>query len=349
MTRRVCRPSTLLTTVIVASLVVGSDGLAQSTYPGERWDSLPAGARWSPDTLRAIGATVTALGSGAVVVIDDGRLVAQWGEPARRFPMTSVRKSLVSALIGIAVGRGQISPEATLAAIGIDDEPRLTSEEKTARVIDLLGSRSGVYHPAAYEPASMRKSRPVRGSARAGERWFYNNWDFNTLGTIYERATGRSVFDAFATEIAEPIGMEDYRVSDGQHVRDSTSLHAAYTFRVSARDLARYMLLWSNDGRWRDRQLIPQQWVRASTRPISDAGKDGSYGLLWWVERDGRLVPGTTVEPGSFAARGNGPHYAVVIPSRRLIIIHLANTDTPSPANWVERTDVGALFERIRN
>ena len=322
---------------------------AQYTYPGARWDSLPPASRWNPDTLRAIGVTVAALGSGAVVVIDNGRLVAQWGEPERRFPMTSVRKSLLSSLVGIAVDRGQISLGATLDALGIDDTSGLTIDEKSARVLDLLGSRSGVYLPAAFEPASMRQSRPARGSARPGERWFYNNWDFNALGTIYERATGRSVFEAFATEIAAPIGMEDYRASDGEHVRDSTSRHAAYTFRMSARDLARYTLLWLNDGRWRDRQIVPRAWIRTSTRPVSNAARDGSYGLLWWVEREGRLVPGATVEPGSFAARGNGPHYAVAIPSRRLIIVHLANTDTPSPANWVERADVGALVERIRN
>ena len=343
--RRVGR---LLTSLGAVSLVA-ADATAQNTYPSARWDSLAPGARWNPDTLRAIGATVAGLGSGAVVVIEGGRLVAQWGEPARRFPLTSVRKSLLSSLVGIAVERGQISLSATLAALGVDDASTLTTEEKSARVIDLLGSRSGVYHRAAYEPASMRQSRPARGSARPGERWFYNNWDFNALGTIYERATGRSVFDAFASEIAAAIGMEDYRATDGQHVRDSTSRHAAYTFRMSARDLARYMLLWSNDGRWGDRQIVPQAWVRASTRRVSDAGTDGSYGLLWWVEREGLLVRGATVEPGSFAARGNGPHYAVAIPSRTLIIVHLANTDTPSPANWVERADVGALVERIRN
>ena len=152
---------------------------------------------------------------------------------------------------------------------------------------------------------------------------------------------------AFATEIATPIGMQDYRTTDGEYVGDALSRHPAYTFRMSARDLARYMLLWLRGGRWNDRQIVPADWVVASTRNVSDAGDDGSYGQLWWVEHEGRLVPGVRVDSGGFAARGNGPHYAVAIPSRKLVIVHLANTATPSPANWVERADVGRLIQRL--
>src|SRR5919109_1479372 len=70
---------------------------------------------------------------------------------------------------------------ATLAELGIDDQQSLTEAEKRATVADLLGSRSGVYLPAAKEPADMRAERPARGSHAAGEFFFYNNWDFNVL------------------------------------------------------------------------------------------------------------------------------------------------------------------------
>jgi CubicO group peptidase (beta-lactamase class C family) len=342
--RRVSRATAALG---IACLAYSPGAGGQVAYPGARWDTLGPGARWNPDSLRAIGAYVAALGSGAVVVVDDGRLVAQWGEPARKFPLASVRKSLVSSLIGIEVQRGHIALDATLAALGIDDDPPLRLEERGARVVDLLGARSGVYHPAAHEPAGMKRRRPAHGSAKPGERWFYNNWDFNALGTIFERATRRSIFDAFATDIAVPTGMQDYQPTDGEYVHDATSQHAAYTFRMTARDVARYMLLWMRGGRWGDQQILPAEWIARSTTAISDAGEDGSYGLLWWVERDGQLVPGARLDRGAFAARGNGPHYAIAIPTRKLIIVHLANTAAPSPANWVERGDVGRLVERI--
>jgi CubicO group peptidase (beta-lactamase class C family) len=335
-----------LAAIAIAPVAAKIDAQA---YPGVRWDSIsgPTAAAWSPDSLRAIGKLVEALGSGAVVVIDDGRLVAEWGEPARKFPLASVRKSLLSSLLGIEVSRGHLRLDATLESLGIDDDPPLTAMERSARVVDLLGARSGIYHASAYEPQSMTTNRPARGSVKPGERWFYNNWDFNALGTIYERASGKGIFDAFATEIAGPLGMQDYRASDGAYVRETVSQHAAYTFRMSARDLARYLLLYMRGGRWGDRQIVPRDWVESSTRGGSDAGNGGSYGLLWWVARDGRLMPEVSLDSGTFAARGNGPHYAIAIPSRKLIIVHLADTETPTPANWVEREDVGRLVRRI--
>jgi CubicO group peptidase (beta-lactamase class C family) len=332
--------------VALAALPRGTEAQA---YPGARWDSIagPAAAAWSPDSLRAIGKFVEALGSGAVVVIDDGRLVAQWGEPARKFPLASVRKSLLHSLLGIEVARGHLRLDATLESLGIDDTPPLTATERSARVLDLLGARSGIYHASAYEPQSMQATRPARGSAAPGERWFYNNWDFNALGTLYERVAGKGIFNAFADEIATPIGMQDYRASDGAYVRETASQHAAYTFRMSARDLARYMLLYLRGGRWGDRQLVPREWIESSTHGGSAAGDGGSYGMLWWIVRGGMLVPEVSLDSGTFAARGNGPHYGIAIPSRHLIIVHLADTDTPSPANWVERQDVGTLVRRI--
>ena len=74
----------------------------------------------------------------------------------------------------------------TLAELGIDDnEPSLTDVEKRATVRDLLTARSGVYHPALYETPGMAAMRPLRGSHLPGTHWYYNNWDFNALGTIY--------------------------------------------------------------------------------------------------------------------------------------------------------------------
>ena len=78
------------------------------------------------------------------------------------------------------------------------------------RPCDLLEARSGVYHPALYETPAMAKQRPARGSHEPGTFWYYNNWDFNALGTIYEHATGSGIYDALDRLIARPIGMQDY-------------------------------------------------------------------------------------------------------------------------------------------
>src|SRR6202008_3850881 len=119
----------------------------------------------------------------------------------------------------------------------------LTAEEKGATVRDLLMARSGIYHAALYETAAMAAQRPRRFSHKPGSFWHYNNWDFNTLGTIYERAVRSPIFDGFEREIGRPIGMQDYRPADGESVTGPASVYPAYPFKMSARDLARFGLL----------------------------------------------------------------------------------------------------------
>src|SRR6201997_2830899 len=175
------------------------------------------------------------------MVIHRGAVVAEWGVTAAKTPLASVRKSLLSALIGNAVARGEIDLKKTIGELGIDDnEPSLSPEEKTATVRQLLEARSGVYHAALFETASMAAQRPPRHSHPPGTFWYYNNWDFNTLGTIYVHATGTGIFQALDQKIAKPIGMQEYQPGDGEYFRGAASEHPAYPIRKSARDLARF-------------------------------------------------------------------------------------------------------------
>ena len=164
--------------------------------------------------------------SSAVIIVHHGKVVAEWGDTTKRTELASVRKSLLSALIGIAVAQHQINLDSTLAELGIDDNPpALTEIEKTATVRELLQARSGIYHAALYETPAMAKMRPPRGSHAPGTFWYYNNWDFNVLGTIYEHATSSGIFEAFYRNIAKPIGMQDYRPQDGSYFRGDASIH----------------------------------------------------------------------------------------------------------------------------
>ena len=220
--------------------------LAAERYPQAEWDRVdPGSAGWSSDKLQKVQAWSRQIKSTAVMVVHRGAVVAEWGDVTAKTPLASVRKSLLSALIGNAQARGEIDLAQAIGALGIDDnEPSLTREEKSATVRDLLTGRSGIYHAALYELAAMAAERPARFSHRPGTFWYYNNWDFNALGTIYERAARSSIFDAFEREIARPIGMQDYRPRDGQYVTGAGSVHAAYPIEMSARYFARFALLY---------------------------------------------------------------------------------------------------------
>ena len=255
LSRTLARLSFLVVALLTEGTAVAAP-LVADQYPGTEWDHVsPAQAGWSTKILAQAQEWSDVIQSSAVMIIQHGAIVAEWGNTTKRMELASIRKSLLNALIGIAVERHQIDLGATLARLAIDDNaPSLTAEEKTTTVQELLEARSGVYHTALYETPAMAALRPPRGSHAPGTFWYYNNWDFNTLGAIYQHATGSSVFDAFEREIAAPIGMEDYRPSDGYYFVGSASLYPAYPIRMSARDLARFALLYLHEGRWRGRR-----------------------------------------------------------------------------------------------
>ncbi|NIR48112.1 serine hydrolase [candidate division KSB1 bacterium] len=171
---------------------------------------MPEDAGYSSEGLRAAKAVFEASEGASVLVIHNGRVLVSWGQTTRRFRCASIRKSYLSALYGIYVGKGKIDLNKTLADLNIDDIQGLTAEEKQAQVVHLLSARSGVYHPSAYSTRNMEKHLPGRGSHEPGTFWYYNNWDFNALATIFEQETGQGVFDAFKEHIAEPLQMEDF-------------------------------------------------------------------------------------------------------------------------------------------
>lgn len=295
---------------------------------GQLTDAEAAALGWSRAKLATARDYAAAIKTEAVMIVAGGKVLDSWGAVDRKFDVHSIRKSFLCALYGIRVQAGKLRLDATMGDLGIDDnEPCLTEVEKCATVGDLLKARSGVYHPALYETTRMKAQRPERHSHKPGAFWYYNNWDFNALGTIYERECGAGIHEDFKRLIADPIGMEDYVVADGKYVTGADSIHRAYPFRMTARDMARFGLLFLRGGEWEGRQVVPAQWVRVSVTSYSDAAATGGYGYLWWIERGGLHLPGVTLPAGSYSARGAGGHYILNIPALDLAIVHRVDTD----------------------
>jgi CubicO group peptidase (beta-lactamase class C family) len=308
---------------------------ALQRYPGKAW-TVPASVErlgWSREKLKIAREYADSIHSAAVMILQGGIVVDQWGDLAKKFISYSIRKSMLSALYGIYSSEGKIDLDQTLAQLGIDDNPpSLTKTEKQARIVDLLRARSGVYHPALFEPSYIKQTRPVRGSHAPGTFCFYNNWDFNALGTIFEHQSGTSIGAAFAERIAAPLQMEDFRAEDVYYVRGPESIHAAYPCHISSRDLARFGLLYLRRGRWEDRQIVPASWVDKLSQPSQALGQHngfevGGYEDLWWTEAGGKHFPGVELGGGSFSARGIGGHFVVVVPARELVIVHRVDNE----------------------
>lgn len=302
-------------------------------YPGREWpEALPG--RWSGSTLADLDLTLSSVeGSTALIVVHAGRQVFLWGDPAQKSSVASVRKSLINVLYGIYVAEGKIRLDARLAELDIDDIEGLSAAERGATVADLLAARSGVYHPSVYDTS---RNRPARGACAPGARWFYNNWDFNVLGTILERATGRTVAECFYDCLALPLQMQDFRPEDGFVQPGPESIHAVYKFRLSARDLARVGLLYLRGGRWGDTQIVPPVWVSESVRPHSDLGGGRGYGYLWWTAEARASSDAMSIEEPIFYASGFGGQYIVVVPALDLVVVHRA-----------ARVDFGITHDRM--
>ena len=302
--------------------------IARPIFPGAQWQRATDHG-WSADLLARARAYSERAGSTAVMIVQHGRVVAEWGDPAHKSPIASVRKSLLSALYGIGIDEGKIRLDATLAELGIDDKQPLTEAEMQSTVADLLTTRSGVYHPVDSEPASLAGARPPRSSHPPGTHWYYNNWDFNALGTIYQQQTGEGIYESFKRRIADAIGLQDFVLSDGAWGAGKISNHRNYGFVMSARDLARFGLLYLNRGRWRDRQIVPAQWIEDGTRTHavvrSQTFAGRGYGYMWWTGFGSDFSPTVTLPASAYHALGIGAQYVFVIPEHDIVIVHTVN------------------------
>ncbi len=340
-----------LSSRLLLLLLLSAALCAQAQFPGEEWVRLTGAeakeAGWSRKKLKAAREFAATLDTEAVMIVTGGGILDAWGATDEKFNVHSIRKSFLSALYGIQVAKGNIDLTATLLDLRINDnEPRLTEVEREATVLQLLQSRSGIYHPALYETAAMKAQRPLRHSHAPGTFWYYNNWDFNALGTIYEKAAGRGIHEEFQQRIADPIGMQDYVAEeDGQYITGPDSIHRAYPFRMTARDMARFGVLFLNEGKWEDRQIVPRKWVRDSVTSWSSARSSGGYGYLWWTAKEGLHFPGVTLPDGSYSARGAGGHFILVVPELDLVVVHRVNTDVGG--RDVSSAQFGELLQHI--
>jgi CubicO group peptidase (beta-lactamase class C family) len=295
---------------------------------------IPEDVGYSSAKLEEVKEIAETSGFDAMIVLYDGKILFSWGEVSTNYYVHSIRKPFLSALYGIHVSNGNINMDATLEELNIDDiPPSLTHEEKQATVRHLLQSRSGVYHEAAAEMQSMIDERPERGSHPPGTFYYYNNFDFNVAGVIYEQETGTKIFEEFKHKIASPIGMQDFTVENCHyHYELEKSKHPAYIFRMSARDMARFGALYQKQGNWEGKQIIPENWIEESTTiySIADTTYGACYGYMWGIIPKGSE---TSERFGGYQIIYHtglgGVQALIIIPELSLVMVQRTNTDVP--------------------
>ena len=346
---------TILAGLLAFIIAMFFAGCSNTTGPCSCDDELeyisPEDAGWDSEALDAAMEYAGEIGYNAIMMLYDGKVFLEWGDVETDYRCHSIRKPFLSGLIGMAVEDGVIDLDDTLGDLGIDDiPPSLTVEEKTATVRMLMQSRSGVYHEAAGETQEMMDSRPARGSHHPGTFYYYNNFDFNVLGTIYREQTGEDIFEAFRQRVALPTGMEDFDTSlCGYEYEPLKSEHPVYSFRMSARDMARFGVLYQQRGMWRGERLLSSDWIDECTAAssVADSASGLGYGYMWAVFPEGSLLAQLVGYPG-FYHTGVGVHALVIVPDLKLVVVQRLDTDQPGwtdPGDEATFTLIQMLFD----
>ncbi|WP_373004900.1 serine hydrolase domain-containing protein [Sulfurimonas sp.] len=308
-------------------------------FPEKSWKQIkdPSDMGWSINKLAKAKKYSQKISRSSVLIIENGVIVYSWGDLEKKYNLYSIRKSILSATYGKYILNKTIDINSTLQKLNINDINNLSVAEREAKISDLLKSRSGVYHPAAYETKKMKEIRPLRGSHKANEYWYYNNWDFNTLLTIFEQETKKSFFKTFKNDIADKIKMQNLKLEDMRYVYDKkSSIHPAYPFRMNILDLARFGLLMENNGKWHNDSIIFKQWIQESFKKytILDNKFCNSYGYMWWSSKD------------IYCARGFGGQWLVILPKSNIVIVHLVDI---KESNRINTKKFKNLFFKIIN
>jgi CubicO group peptidase (beta-lactamase class C family) len=298
----------------------------------------------------AFGAKVTpSLGeTHALLVVQNGRVTFErYGEG---FDATSTHhswskaKSITQALIGLLVKDGKLDIKAPAnvpewrndarAEITLDQLLRMSSGLKfiedyapgggPSDVIAMLFNE-GKDDVAAYAAALPLEHKP-------GTFWSYASGTSNIVSRIASR-TLNAYGDAFkqfmATRLFRPLGIQS---AIPRFDKAGVFIGSSYCF-MSARDFARFGLLYLRGGLWDGQRILPEGWVDYARTPTyqQPGASDLGYGAHWWLGLAG---------PGSFSANGYDGQYTLIVPQRDLIIVRHGVTPLNLKENlkaWMSR------------
>lgn len=298
-------------------------------FPDNQWNKIKTPEKYgiNETVKKSIDNALDALSTTSFVAVADGEVLYEYGDISKASYIASCRKSILSMLIGQAVEDGKFDLNLTMKDLGITEDGGLLPIEEKAKLADLLISSSGIYHKPG-SPGSNVNNIPERGSKTPGSYFHYNNWDFNVLGAAFEQLTGRSVFKAFQEDFAIPMGMQDYDASCQRMLGyKGISRYLAYHMFLSARDMARLGLSMVRNGQWKDKQIIPADWVKESTKirvPASKMNESSKsrvagYSYLWWVPQ----TPDDAPEwQDAYIAAGHFGQFMLCMPAIDMVFVN---------------------------
>lgn len=278
------------------------------------------------------------------LVLRHGYIIAEWGDTRRVDVTYSVTKSFLSATTGLALAEGLIrdmqDPVTDYVNDGGFDSPhnaQITWHHLLQQTNEWEGELFG-----KPDVADRRRGRD-RQLQTPGTFWEYNDVRVNRTALATLRVWGRSLPDVLRERIMEPIGASDSWEWHGYHNSDvevngrtiksvSGGGHWGGGMWINSRDQARFGYLYLRRGRWNDQQLLPQEWIDATTTPTEI---QPTYGYMWWLNTDQELW--ASAPASSFAARGGGSNIIWIDPEHDLVVV----------IRWITGNAVDGVLQRI--
>jgi CubicO group peptidase (beta-lactamase class C family) len=266
----------------------------------------------------------------SVLVARGGETLAEYRlrGPALDTPVNikSASKSVLSALTGIAIGRGVLQgPDQKIAPLLRPDvpanaDPRI-EEIEIGHLLSMqagLGRTSGPNYGAwVASPNWVRYALSRPFAAEPGGKMLYSTGSSHLMSAVLTRASGRSTFDLAQDWLAEPLG-----ITLPPWPRDPQGIYfGGNDMLMSPRALLRFGELYRNDGVWQGRRILPEGWVAQSWRPRTTSPWSGNpYGFGWFTQESaGREV---------HFAWGYGGQMLFIVPSLDLTVVMISD---PSP------------------
>jgi CubicO group peptidase (beta-lactamase class C family) len=283
-------------------------------------------------------------GGPSGLIVRNGYIVAEWGD-TRRVDMTfSVAKSYLSTIAGLALDRGLIrdvnDPVNQYVRTGHFDGPR-NSRITWHQMLNQTNEWEGTLWDKP-DVADRRRGRD-RALQEPGTFWEYNDVRVNATALALLQVWRKPLPDVLRDEIMNPIDASNdwvwhgYRNSfveiDGKRVQSvSGGGHWGGGVWASTRDHARFGYLMLRRGRWRDRQLLSEGWIRLATTPTPIMP---TYGYMWWLNTGRGRYPAAT--DSSFFALGAGGNVIWIAPEHDLVVV----------ARWLDGRQTNAFMERV--
>jgi CubicO group peptidase (beta-lactamase class C family) len=350
------RPAFILA-VLIGRLAIATP---ETVFPGAAWEeatpeSQGVDGRLLDEAAAMLEHTVGRDGARELVVIRNGRIIWKGGAVDRHHGVWSATKSFTSTVLGLLVEDGKCALDTRVA----DVLPDLKAHYPGVTLRHLTTMTSG-YRAVGDEAAGSYKHgpsdtpfqpHPVPLFAPPGSQYAYWDSAMNVLALALTKVAGEPLENLFRRRVADPIGMKDWDWGDLATVDgvaiDGGSGNCNRYVVITAREMARFGLLFLNHGNWGGRQLVSARWVADATRiqvpasmpwahPVSDIDGRGVYGFNWWrngVTPDGsRKFPGAPT--GMFWASGHNNNKCFVIPEWQMVIVRLGLDGKAGDEAW---------------